>query len=111
MERKIPRRFLEELGMRFNREELMLMALTHPSYAQERNTSGNNQRLEFLGDAVLNLAVAEYLYTHFGNKAEGELTKIRARLIDFSPFRPALVFTGMTLTSFGNTHLGTSFLF
>ena len=81
MERKIPRRFLEELGMRFNREELMLMALTHPSYAQERNTSGNNQRLEFLGDAVLNLAVAEYLYTHFGNKAEGELTKIRARVV------------------------------
>lgn len=81
MDRKVPRRFLAELGIRLNREELMLMALTHPSYAQERNTSSNNQRLEFLGDAVLNLAVAEYLYTHFSGKAEGELTKIRARVV------------------------------
>jgi ribonuclease-3 len=57
------------------------MALTHPSYAQEKNTVANNQRLEFLGDAVLNFAVAEYLYNTYMNKAEGELTKIRARVV------------------------------
>ena len=59
----------------------MVMALTHPSYAQEKNFEQNNQRLEFLGDAVLSFVVAEYLYNHYQNKAEGELTKIRARVV------------------------------
>lgn len=57
------------------------MALTHPSYSQERSSSYNNQRLEFLGDAVLNFVVAEYLYNTYTHKAEGELTKIRARVV------------------------------
>lgn len=78
---KTPHQFLIDQGLSFNREELMLMALTHPSYSQERSTVANNQRLEFLGDAVLNMAAAEYLYIHFSNKAEGELTKIRARVV------------------------------
>lgn len=59
----------------------MVNALTHPSYAQESNLITNNQRLEFLGDAVLNFVVAEYLYTHYPQLAEGELTKIRARVV------------------------------
>ncbi|MEN6350121.1 MAG: ribonuclease III [Syntrophomonas sp.] len=75
------RRFLENNNLVFKREELMHMALTHPSYAQEKNAVTNNQRLEFLGDAVLNFAVAEYLYNTYMNKAEGELTKIRARAV------------------------------
>jgi ribonuclease-3 len=54
----------------------------YPSFIrQERNSRCNNQRLEFLGDAVLNLLVAEYLYKHFCDKAEGELTKIRAKVV------------------------------
>lgn len=81
MERKPPHQFMEDYGLQFDNDELLVMALTHPSYAQERNTPANNQRLEFLGDAVLNLAVAEYLYRHFSSKAEGELTKIRARVV------------------------------
>ncbi|HWP98520.1 MAG TPA: ribonuclease III [Syntrophomonadaceae bacterium] len=79
--KKTPRQFLIDKALEFDQEELILMALTHPSYSQERNTAANNQRLEFLGDAVLNLVVAEYLYKHFTNKAEGELTKIRARVV------------------------------
>lgn len=79
--KRLPRRFLDEHNIVLKKEDLINMALTHPSYAQEKNAAANNQRLEFLGDAVLNLVVAEYLYCHFGSKAEGELTKIRARVV------------------------------
>ncbi|MDD3268766.1 MAG: ribonuclease III [Syntrophomonadaceae bacterium] len=75
------RKFMANNSLSFKCEELMHMALTHPSYAQEKNAVSNNQRLEFLGDAVLNFVVAEYLYNNFANKAEGELTKIRARVV------------------------------
>ncbi|MEN6326569.1 MAG: ribonuclease III [Syntrophomonas sp.] len=74
-------KFMANNNLSFKHEELMHMALTHPSYAQEKNAVSNNQRLEFLGDAVLNFVVAEYLYNSFNKKAEGELTKIRARVV------------------------------
>jgi len=80
-ERRIAQRFLEDKQLPYSSNELITMALTHPSYAQEKNTVANNQRPEFLGDAVLNLVVAEYLYNHYGRKAEGELTKIRAKVV------------------------------
>ncbi|MGI5920123.1 MAG: ribonuclease III [Syntrophomonadaceae bacterium] len=73
--------FLNDNGLKFQNPGLMTMALTHPSYSQERCTNNNNQRLEFLGDAILNFVVAEYLYNHYVHKAEGELTKIRARAV------------------------------
>jgi ribonuclease-3 len=73
--------FLNDNELKFQNPELMTMALTHPSYSQERCTNNNNQRLEFLGDAVLNFMVAEYLYSNYSQKAEGELTKIRARVV------------------------------
>lgn len=79
--REVTRNFLRDQGLIFRNEELLSMALTHPSYAQEKNSMVNNQRLEFLGDGVLNLVVAEYLYKHYQSKAEGELTKIRARVV------------------------------
>lgn len=75
------RRFLKDNHLCFNSEGLMCMALTHPSFAQEQNWLENNQRLEFLGDAVLNFVIAEYLYIHYQDKTEGELTKIRARVV------------------------------
>lgn len=75
------RAFLEEQAVPCQDLELMVTALTHPSYAQESNLINNNQRLEFLGDAVLSFVVAEYLYTHYPQLAEGELTKIRARVV------------------------------
>lgn len=77
----IARKFLKDNQLCFDSEELMCMALTHPSYAQEQNWLENNQRLEFLGDAVLNFVIAEYLYNHYRDKTEGELTKIRARVV------------------------------
>ena len=59
---------------------LLDRALTHPSHVCESNEP-NNQRLEFLGDAVVDLIMGEYLYENFPNKPEGELTKMRAALV------------------------------
>lgn len=73
--------FMLDNKLIFNRDELIYLALTHPSYSQENGIANNNQRLEFLGDAVLNFVVAEYLYNNYCQKAEGELTKIRARVV------------------------------
>lgn len=80
-DKRIAQSFLEEQSVPCQDLELMVTALTHPSYAQESNSITNNQRLEFLGDAVLNFVVAEYLYTRYPHQAEGELTKIRARVV------------------------------
>jgi ribonuclease-3 len=74
-------KFLQDNDLQFNNLELIKMALVHPSYSQERNSYGNNQRLEFLGDAVLNFVVAEYLYKNYQEKPEGDLTKIRAKVV------------------------------
>jgi len=73
--------FIRDNQIDFRDHDLLAMALTHPSYAQEKNSSHNNQRLEFLGDAVLSFVIAEYLYNNYPEKAEGELTKIRARVV------------------------------
>jgi len=71
-----------ELGMPPNR--LLTTALTHPSYLFENPESGreNNQRLEFLGDAILDFVVAEYLYLNYPDRPEGELTKMRAAVVN-----------------------------
>lgn len=76
-----PLDFIVDNSLQLNNQELMVMALTHPSYSQESDYPGNNQRLEFLGDAVLNLSIAEFLYRNYGDKPEGELTKIRAKVV------------------------------
>lgn len=60
---------------------LLDQALIHPSYAMEQQTKGDNQRLEFLGDAVIDLLMGEYLYQTFPNDDEGKLTKMRASLV------------------------------
>ena len=72
----------ERLGVTFHDIALLDQALTHTSYANEskRNTA-HNERLEFLGDAVLELASSTYLYAHFPNLPEGELTKTRASIV------------------------------
>jgi ribonuclease-3 len=57
-------------------------ALSHPSYANEQGLPRHNQRLEFLGDAVLGLCVSELLFQHFPNADEGVLTSIRAQLVN-----------------------------
>ncbi|MDO4539849.1 MAG: ribonuclease III [Syntrophomonadaceae bacterium] len=68
-------------GLTFNDLSILSMALTHPSYAQEQPGHVNNQRLEFLGDSILNFTVAEYLYGHYADKQEGDLTRIRAKVV------------------------------
>jgi ribonuclease-3 len=75
--------YLEErLGYRFKNKQLIIEALTHKSYKKPYN----NERLEFLGDAVLDLIVGEYLFLKFPNSNEGILSKIRASLVNESGF-------------------------
>jgi len=73
--------FAEANQITVNDLKLLVTALTHPSYAQEQGMTENNQRLEFLGDAVLNLVVAKYLYITYPSQPEGVLTKIRAKVV------------------------------
>ena len=73
----------ENLSYKFKSIELLRMALTHSSYANENKMkiTENNERLEFLGDAILNLIVSQYLYKKYPDYPEGELTKIRATVV------------------------------
>ncbi|MDD5211247.1 MAG: ribonuclease III [Sulfuricurvum sp.] len=72
----------EQLGYQFQGKELLIEALTHKSYKQPYN----NERLEFLGDAVLDLIVGEYLYKKFTHFEEGNLSKMRASLVNEGGF-------------------------
>ena len=71
------------IGYRFHNIQLLQNALAHSSYANERwhNSLLSNERLEFLGDSVLGMLVAEYLYRNFPNRPEGELTRMRADMV------------------------------
>ena len=70
------------LGHRFRRPELLELALTHSSWANERGAGcAHNERLEFLGDAVLELCVSTELFQRFPEMREGELTRLRAHLV------------------------------
>ncbi len=73
----------KNLEYSFKDLELLETALTHSSYANENNLhpSKSNQRLEFLGDTIINLVVSEYLYNKYPFYPEGELTKIRAKVV------------------------------
>jgi ribonuclease-3 len=72
----------ERTGYRFQDEKLLEVALTHPSAAYERDRSGGNERLEFLGDAVLDLAVARSLFSAHPDWREGDLTRARASMVN-----------------------------
>jgi len=75
----------EKMGVRFRNRELLVQALTHTSYVNEMRARGqvmpDNERLEFLGDAVLELAVSEFLFRTFPHMSEGEMTKLRASIV------------------------------
>lgn len=74
--------FLSALGWEINDVKLYEQALTHSSYAHEKGHRRNhNERLEFLGDAVLELIISDYLYDAYPNLSEGKLTKLRAELV------------------------------
>ncbi|MHB1126018.1 MAG: ribonuclease III [Bacillota bacterium] len=86
MEAKRQRALLEVLGkcgIHLNTLSLLNTALTHPTFVFENKHLGivHNQRLEFLGDAVLGLVVGEYLYHLYPHMAEGDLTKMRAAVV------------------------------
>ena len=73
----------EKLGYHFQDRRLLEQALCHSSYANERHMDRllNNERLEFLGDAVLELATSEYLYLNYPQMPEGEATRTRASIV------------------------------
>lgn len=70
----------KKLGTSFLNKTLLNQSLTHSSYGHEKKIP-DNERLEFLGDAILKLVISEYLYHKFPERAEGDLTKIRASVI------------------------------
>ncbi|MEK9209338.1 MAG: ribonuclease III [Patescibacteria group bacterium] len=77
--------FEKRIGLKFKNQNLLKQAFTHRSYLNENpswNGAGHNERLEFLGDAVLELAVTEKLYRLYPDKKEGELTSIRSALVN-----------------------------
>lgn len=71
----------KELGHTFKKPELLETALTHRSFINEHAATEHNERLEFLGDAVLELVVTEYLFAAYPDKPEGELTTLRSALV------------------------------
>ncbi len=73
----------QEFGIVFGNTTLLETAFTHTSYANEYRllNISHNERLEFLGDAVLQLLISEYLYGHFPEKPEGELSKLRSMMV------------------------------
>lgn len=81
---KLLKDFMEELPFAFKDAALLELAFVHSSYVNEKARDGleSNERLEFLGDAVLELVASDLLYAKFPALAEGELTRFRARLVN-----------------------------
>ena len=72
--------FENEIEYKFKNIELLKTAFTHTSYANERKIS-SNEKLEFLGDAILEFVVSDYLYANYKKLKEGEMTKVRATVV------------------------------
>lgn len=84
MEKKVNLKELEKIiGYYFQNNDLLKQAMTHSSYANEKRLKArdNNERLEFLGDAVLELITSDFLYKKYKIKPEGDLTKMRASIV------------------------------
>jgi ribonuclease-3 len=76
-------KFEKVIHYQFNDKKILRQALTHSSFSNEKRLDklANNERLEFLGDAVLELVTSEYIYKKNGNMLEGDLTKLRASIV------------------------------
>ena len=74
-------KFQHKIGIKFDNLKILELALTHSSYANEHNLSEYNERLEFLGDSVLQLCITEYLYENCKDNNEGDLTRKRATIV------------------------------
>lgn len=70
----------KEIGYEFKNKELLKTALTHTSYAYENNVE-SNEKLEFLGDSILEFLSSKYLFHNYKNLKEGEMTKVRATVV------------------------------
>ncbi|HEX2222886.1 MAG TPA: ribonuclease III [Thermoanaerobaculia bacterium] len=79
--RRSPTDLEKRLGHRFKRLDLLELALTHRSWANEKGEPEHYERLEFLGDAVLGVVTAEWLYLRHPELPEGELSKLKAQLV------------------------------
>lgn len=79
----LQREFEERIGYQFQDKKLLAQALTHSSYANECHMGrlSDNERLEFLGDAVLELVSSEFLFESFPGETEGEMTRLRASMV------------------------------
>lgn len=79
----LQREFEEKIGYQFQDRKLLLQALTHSSYANERHLGkqADNERLEFLGDAVLEVISSDFLFHKYPKNPEGELTRLRASIV------------------------------
>lgn len=77
------KKFENKFNLEFNNKDLLVQAFTHSSYVNEHRQRKliDNERLEFLGDAVLELGVSEYLYNEHVQMSEGEMTKLRATIV------------------------------
>lgn len=99
-----------DLGHAFRNPDLLTTALTHSSYANERgDIAAHNERLEFLGDAVLELCVSETLFARFPEAPEGELTLLRSQLVNESSLAEAarrLCLNDCVLLGKGEEHQG-----
>jgi ribonuclease III len=89
--------FERKVGIAFSDKDLLQQAFTHRSYLNEnrRQKLEHNERLEFLGDAVLELVVTEFLFEKYPNKPEGELTSYRSALVNTSTL--SMVATGLSM--------------
>jgi len=89
--------FETKIGYAFREKKLIEQAFTHRSYLNENRAVGreHNERLEFLGDAVLELVVTEFLYAKYPDKPEGDLTAYRAALVNTVSISDAATKLGM----------------
>jgi len=90
-------KFEKQINIKFKEEDLLRQAFTHRSYINEHKglSWGHNERLEFLGDAVLELVTTEYLFEKYPDKPEGELTSFRAALVNTATISDAARDLGM----------------
>ena len=81
--RKNSKDLIKKIGYEFKNKKYLEEALTHRSYSNEAEKTRrfNNEKLEFLGDAILNLITTEYIYDLYGKKTEGELAKLKSQII------------------------------
>ena len=94
----------QHLDYQFSDVDLLYTALTHKSFTNERpaERQEHNERLEFLGDAVLELVVSRYLFTHYPDLAEGEMTRLRAEVVS----EPSLAVLARNLSLGERLYLG-----